>query len=483
MKKALIIVLAIAFGLGTVPMSSMAANTARTDSRTLAISEPVVETVGISISAENFADQFSGEPSKRRAASTKSRSYTALALSSIVINGADISFIATLSADAGEEHLPLKGRLSAGFKSQQGINSIIVNVTDNNAAYNVLLFEIFNAYEKDNLLIEPTLFAKPHVKFYMQDKAGQLYLFETELPEIFSKLEASQYKPSDSRNDALWAAGLAKYEITELPVDDEILGKLGLDDQAKMKLSASAALPYSGSTLARGLSTETRWQPTVNSTSYYIGTILHRFYSLPYIDYLHTNVRSSDSTWYARLRIAESLEYNGFVFYGQNFFAYKDIDFKFACGEKTNIIRTYHDGRAYAAMPSGTVFTLFENAVSTVPAGAAIATILNLFNSMRTWNPSYALSSTYSCTSGSVAEGAKLLGSRYILHENSYGGSSGHWFEYQVVTKFVIPSGGTNAAVNTVGAFKFEFDAIEYYTGLPVKHYSDYATLSYNAAP
>lgn len=451
MKRLLLSIL-LAFGLMFTMSNGVSAETTNN-------LKTEIQTNGISMSASEFSNMFSGEPSSRMSATyAKSISDTNISISNIVISGEDVSFIAALSIDNKTINLPVNGRLSSSYKAQHGINSTIIDIPDSIEGYNFLLFEIYNDTKENNLLVstqsdEKDLSTSPHLKIYLQDKDNTLYLFETAMPSAFSTLNASNYQKANKYRDSLWASRLVKHETLELSTDSTILAELGLDVKPL------------------GLNTWTTWvNPTTYYDSFYIGSDLVKCYSVPYVEYRHVNVRSQDSTWAAAFKVSEHTEISGLVYHGNNVFEYRNLKMAFASGDKSTFIRTFQEGKVYdytAIIPAtlgvgkSIAVSMLNKAVSALPSGSTFQTVLGYINTINSANGNVTLGSTGVTLTNrkTTAVGEKLT--KYSFEEcTDYDGNIniGHYFTYQGVLQYEAASGNTN----TVGALVVEFD--KYYT-------------------
>ena len=425
-------------------------------------SSDTIQADGIVMSTTDFKNTFSGEPSSRIPISkARSVSNASISLSNIVINNDTIDFTAVLTVNNTTTTLPVKGKLSSGHKVQQGINSIIIDVSNTVNGYNFLLFEICNDSDKNDLLVanrkNTTTFSTndPYIKIYMQDQNNNIYLFETKMPDVFSNLNANQFPKADKFKDSLWAVHLAKGETKELATDNTILQNFGLNTQTK------------------GLNTWSTWiSPTTYYHSFYVGSIYTQCWSMPYVEYKHVNVHSSDSTWIASFKIAEHMLAAGNTYYGNNVFEYKNLQISFGCGDKTTFVRTFQDGRMKTIpniLPamikeSGSIITinLLNKMVSALPYGSTFQTVLNSINSMNSTVGDVTLNSSTGINlmnSKTIAVGERLDDYSLDKCTNYNGGTNnGHYFTYQGVLQYDSAAGNTN----TVGALSFSFD--KYFT-------------------
>lgn len=416
-------------------------------------SSDTIQADGIVMSTTDFKNTFSGEPSSRIPISkARSVSNASISLSNIVINNDTIDFTAVLTVNNTTTTLPVKGKLSSGHKVQQGINSIIIDVSNTVNGYNFLLFEICNDSDKNDLLVanqkNTTTFSTndPYIKIYMQDQNNNIYLFETKMPDVFSNLNANQFPKADKFKDSLWAVHLAKGETKELVTDNTILQNFGLNTQTK------------------GLNTWSTWiNPTTYYHSFYVGSIYTQCWSMPYVEYKHVNVHSSDSTWIASFKIAEHMLAAGNTYYGNNVFEYKNLQISFGCGDKTTFIRTLQEGRmrknsSILQIGSEITVDLLKKVVSTLPYGSTFQTVLNSINSMNSTTTRIKLGNEGISLMGqkTTAVGEKLDKDYFLDKCTNYNGgtNNGHYFTYQATLQYDSAAGNTN----TVGALSFSFN-------------------------
>lgn len=417
--------------------------------------EKTIKIDGITITEQDFKDTFSGKPiSRKDISSVKSISSAKIALSDIALDDNNVSFVANLNVGNQKVTLQVNGNLYASYKTQNGINSAIIDTTPSTiSGYQFLLIELFNDSSDDNLLLtsrndKKNISNKPHMKLYMKDGEGKLYLFESEIPAVFANLEAINYPIADKDKDALWSKDLVKHEMTELPTDTDMLLKMGL-----LKNTTKA------------LNSWTLWNnPTTYYYAFYLGSDFVQCYSLPYVEYRHTNVSSGDSTWAASFKVAEHTTIGGITYYGNNVFEYRNLKIAFACGDKSTFIRTYQAGRVYDN--SGLVIkdvgksiavSLLNKAVTSLPYGSTFQSVLGYINTMSSASGNVTLGSTGVTLSNrkTTAVGEKLT--KYSVSKcTNYNGSTnnGHYFTYQAVLQYEATPGNTS----TVGALLVSFD-------------------------
>lgn len=219
------------------------------------------------------------------------------------------------------------------------------------------------------------------MRIYLEDEQGILYLYECALPKSLQKLSASDYLQADKYKDAIfWATDLVEHTIETFPVTEDILDEFDL------------------TTSSRALDEYSTWIPNDGyRDTFYVGTTKNICSSLPYLNYMHSNIESSaDTTWVASFRIAEHNNCGGTTLYGFNSFYYIELDLSVGCGDHTTILRIYHEGRMYKniytfeqLVEDGGTLTigLLGFVSSQVHIGSTLATVFNALNSLANLTP------------------------------------------------------------------------------------------------
>lgn len=184
---------------------------------------------GVSMTLVQFKNAFGVAPDKRTStySLTKKTDNLGIRIRNVFIKNEDISLIMELTKNETVVKLPLSGKLRASYKTENGINSIIVDVAGFINGYEILLFEIFNDDCYNNLLTNKELEGKSHIKIYLKDSEN-IYLFEANLPNAFLNLKANDYEKAEKHNDVLWASSLVEHEVKEVPTSDAIMEDLVL---------------------------------------------------------------------------------------------------------------------------------------------------------------------------------------------------------------------------------------------------------------
>ncbi|QNU66511.1 hypothetical protein EHE19_016875 [Ruminiclostridium herbifermentans] len=419
------------------------------------ISQTITEK-GIALSVEDFNKAMTGPESERQPKESCSSYKTVdLQIKNLNLNGSTISFDANAKYSGEKSDISASGSLYAGFKAQNGMNSIVGNLEDLTGNFKILLFEIFNDSSKDNLLVKNEINEKPHLKMYLLDSNKDILFFEIELPKVLEQLNANAFSEGDSKNDLYWFTELAKpTEIKNISTDKEIMQKLGIPTTKKRALG--------------GYST---WaNPTTYYKAFYVGNDYTQCYSLPYLEYKHVNVASQDSTWTAAFKVAEHTQVGNYTYYGNNVFSYRNLQINFGCGDKSTFVRTFQEGRMYdytsyikgiKSLYDTITASLGKKVVSTLPYGSTLNTILGYFNTLTSQSGEVTLGGGAVSLSDrkTVAVGQKLA--KYEFEEcTDHGGQilNGDYYIYQALLQYESTSG---TSVSTVGALQLKFDVYD----------------------
>ena len=427
-----------------------------TSAHSIASSSEEVNTTGISMTPETFKSTFSGTPNMRNCTVTSAVTQsTHLTLSDISITKRTLTLNANLTTNNTSTSFPITGNLSAGFRSQAGINSIIVEVYEPQKDYNILLFEIYNDSTQDSLLITntDTLSTSPHVKLYIQDSSDTMFLFEFLMPDVFQSLTATNYPTANKNYDALWwAHDFVAHQNTSLTTTPELLTKLGIDTQTR---AANDTYTW-------------EYAQTFYDTFYLAGSLVE-CWSLPYIEYKYTDVESADSTWFARFKIAERTEIQGITYYGTNAYQYRNLKISFGGGDKTIFNRTYQQGRfteektlGDILIESGKNITFAFLRYTAQRVGISdYSTVSNILNNMVSTNKTIKLGTdNIYLTAENVSAVGEQLPTKYVFHSSTKQGSNstaGDYYLFQAITQY--EEGPGNAS--TTGILRFSFD-VEY---------------------
>lgn len=200
MKKILAIISAICLTLGMIPCANA--------------SNPN----GLIMSADTFATYYTKDVPT--AISTQNNPEIASAtvnLSDIAYDDAShqVSFSATIRENNDATTLAISGELLNSYKQEKGINSIVGVLHTATPNAEVLHFEIYNSSEQDLLYMRDEYRNKPHLKLYMRIN-GQLYFFETDIPNELRNIVIEQAGEDKSRNmlyDGFWFANIIEADV------------------------------------------------------------------------------------------------------------------------------------------------------------------------------------------------------------------------------------------------------------------------------
>ena len=409
------------------------------------------------MSASEFTNTFSGDPNTRvSTCSISSVDNPEIALSNITIGATTVSLNAILNTSGETTVLPISGTLAAGYKTNQDINSIIIEVADQIKGYTVLLFEIYNdtAEDMDLLTTSPmvqTLGNTPHIRLYLQGPDDDVFLFEFEMPVCFAALNSSDYPAADAYKDVYWAWDLVVHETASIPTDAQMSNMLIAQNQSRA-LGAFSTLAYG----------ETFYD------SFYIALRHYEIWSLPYIEYKHTNVSSADSTWIASFKVSERVDIDGTMHAGTpNPFVYKNLKIALAAGANTTFIRTFQEGHFddswgnTLAAGSRVAVSILKHIVGTIPYSSTFLTALEWISAMSSVNTNIVLGSqNIDLADQKVTAVGEHLGTYRFYRSTARGGD---YFTLHAVTQ---SEGATNSK-NTTGALVVSFD-IEFNNTLEV---------------
>ncbi len=406
------------------------------------VRETEITTTGITISTLEFQQYFSDLPSKRPSMKSMQKQNTEIVISDIIIIKDKINFNMLLTGDEISIKVPVEGKLTSGYKTQNGMNSIIIEVAEPILGYEFLLFEVYNDVNGRNMLVvDESVAKKPHIKIYLKDQNDCMYLFEQAMPSIFAGLNANSYQEANKYKDALWAINFVKHNVKKVPVDNSILQQLGIEISSK------------------ALGSLTTWtNPYMFVDEFYVGLDAASCTSLPYVEYKHTNVTQADSTWMAYFKVAEHMNVAGNTYYGNNVFEYRNLRMAFACGDNSIFIRSFQNGKlkhyvnlSIFQQGQNIAVQLLNKVFNSLPHGATLQTVLGYLNSLSSSAGTVCLGSEgVTIHSGKATAIGEQLNSEYILTKNF--NSGGEYFLYQAV----LHSEGSGSG-NTVGALRVSF--------------------------
>ena len=349
-----------------------------------------LEASGLTLTSQDFAQHFFGEPTNRLL--PRSLMNTSISLSNIFIDERDIAIDMTIGSGEHTVSIPVVGRLYASNSTQMGVNSMVVDVLKSVEGFDILLFEIHNDYAAGlfdpfttRLTRDASLSARPHVKIYIQGPSGEIYLFEIDLPHEFSHLNAFSMPLVSGGMDINWRLQFVEPEVREIPLTRESMESLDVNailsshgipiedtviswhnpEQGMMYLDQNVVdfshIIIDDSEDLISLDTlsfeATSWS---NSWVTFLGQ--HQFLTPNWSSqhghhYIHTlatafvwvrvaDVYTQDTTWIAEFYITENSVHSvtGQVFTGLDQIRVWNLDMRFAAGGNTNFSRTFYGG-------------------------------------------------------------------------------------------------------------------------------------------
>ncbi len=432
---------------------------------------------GVTMMPAEFTNTFSGKPCERKNALSREKlRLLSVSVSDVEIVNNSISLTVHLKDGENTTVLPIEGRLAASSLTANNINSTIIEVGKPVNGYTVKLFQIVNGKIDDLLLLNGIGIGEdlkniPHIKLYLQDESNDLYLFEGKMPQCFARLNAALYDKAGKEHDYLqWARDLVVHNVSSIKTTEETSRLLGLEENSRALNSFSI-----------------RGYETTFTDEFYLGGHLVSCMSMPYIEFKHTNVSLSDSTWVVSFKIAEHTKYQdgAIIGYGNNAFAYRDLKVAFAAGDNTTFIRTYQEGRLYNDTTNkyysngGDLTVSFLKAlVNALPNGSTFLSGLECIRAIVPYSTSVVLgNNAITLHSGKVKAVGESFPGLYLEECSNQGGAVnvGDYFTFHAVTQYEECFGDTE----TVGALLVEFN-IEFSNQLTVATPFEFA-LEYTA--
>lgn len=129
-----------------------------------------------------------------------------MSMSNFQITDDQLSCDVSIKTENKSVDLKISGVLACGCRNQNDINSVIVEVPDQQEGFKVRLFEIFNDTSEKNplLMCNDSLTGTRHIKLYLEDADGVIYLLETAMPDVLMDLNAGDYREADKYKDVLF---------------------------------------------------------------------------------------------------------------------------------------------------------------------------------------------------------------------------------------------------------------------------------------
>lgn len=410
------------------------------------------ETVtGNSMTVEDFSQKFG---SKERVDLDSNTSISNLdsvtplmEISSININNNQITFVATVTNNGVSQDLLASGQLYNSFRQQDGTNSIIGKLNDENENFKVAYFNIFNDTEDAWFYSDNSWYMLPHLKVYLEDMSGNLLLFETEIPESLKNLVIENSENSPEEVDSFWFMPyITSYTIAEVPgtgsdaVIDDIF-------YAKPTTRASGG--------------ETYYLPEYELEALFNGVI----YENTAQPSIYFDINNIPSTGYWRidfeLENCATTVY-GNTYPGSSFIAFSDIQFAVGAGQYTTLdfYTIFGDGNKKSGLTFSEGSSIAINLVSlgadalgvTIPpVGVAVSTIKSILEATMT-KTNVVIGSQYSENIEPQSLGIGVtLPSGYTLTDE------GHNFCIKVDASF-DDFGDDVSSINTPMSFRCFFD-------------------------
>lgn len=435
---------------------------------TVALSTASTSNEAYVISVDDFSKVFSGPYSKEtvsKLTAERGLQTTNISVSNILLNREMLSCTINLTVGGKLVKLPISGKLASGVRNQLGMNSIVVEVPGKVSGYTVRLFEIVNDSKEDTWLLYDSLDAsnsvsgKPHMRIYLEDQNGVLYLMESALPTVLQKLSSNSYPQADKYKDAIfWATDIVEHTFEKIPVTDELIAEFGL------------------STNARNLEDYLYWMPeSAYYDTFYVGNTKNVCSSLPYVKYLHKDLDSSaDTTWIVAFNVAEHNSVGGTTLYGYNSIYYTNLDISIACGDYTTMLETSHEGRMYEYDSTTEIFGnaaeitigFLKSTWPSLPIGSTYVSLLGLLDNMTNLPLAYHTitlgSSSADLFSNKVCAVRENLGVKRISECTDRQGANNVVIhdvgDYYTIHLDVTRIGSPESTTTTMGMLMFSFD-------------------------
>ncbi len=429
-------------------------------SQTAVYAENMMETdlqlQGAVLSREDFNRAFVGEDANLDPQSCKSFAEVKAEIQGLRVSGKTVTFRLVVYHDGRDVSQSFVGEILRGRKNDKDIYSLVGRFSSDNeteAALRVILMNSLGAND-DSLLFAKHLNMTSHMKLYLEDEDGKLLFFETETPAVLKNYAVESLETDNS--DYTWALPFVMQQPEEIDTTPEIATKMGI----RTEYSTMALDGYSTWTNSKTF--------TLHTTI--AGDPVH-IYSLPYVEYKHTNVNSQPGSWTASFKVAEHTNYNGETLWGNNVFQYTGVDIRFSAGSRTyftsfqqqgSMIQSTFWGDSAKQNGGKIAITLLSKASGTF--GEIISytqAVNNLFSALSTDHDVY-LGSTYSQL---LPERSRVAGHKlkdintdyyYLDKCTNYNGGTrnGHYYMLQVTPQYDGVSGGS---INTSGCLRVDF--------------------------
>jgi len=333
----------------------------------------------------------------------------------------------------GTKVLPVRGTIYNGNRN----GAIVVYVPDFINGYEVLLIEINMTPETHNLLLPEShqegLYGRAHVKVYLMNMDGQIYLFENEIPEAFLTLHENDFEELNNHSDLSWARDFIEGEYREYSEDEvtlELLEALGLSDD----YGYSGFVPF-----GLGSFSTVMYGSGVFTYTYIAGRERFRYNSRPQMRHRRNNIgRNATNDFDVEFRIAEAFiqEWTDGThiqsLVGTGFWNYRQVEAAVQLGNHTHInhFTTHgrmvrHNGISSSARAAGNAVSTRIMTAAGIPtsAQAALDAVRAAANAAHT-NVTLGPNGVYRRTARTTRAGRRM-GSEYRLHHNT-GSTNGH---------------------------------------------------------
>lgn len=433
-----------------------------------------ISVTGEKMKIQDYKDVY-GKPFNERKSKDEIESFEniSIQINSVVVNDNKIE----LDYQIGEYKKKISGSL---YNSRRNMDNIVA-VFDSDEECDILFFEIVKGTQEVNLLYNTLLNGQPHIKIYLRDSLDYIYLFETNLPELFKNINISTSEECDVYKDYLWYLKIVDgYEVdNSLVTEDYITIGMSQDEteQIKRNIAIAANKPYEEildtySTTSSNVRATKLWGGKVYKmeTTNGVDETTHYFYP-------HGQVRimkvtsEGENRWWATLEISEhtSTKMIGSTseadaVYGVNRFCVRNIEMASVCGNATAIVESKFSGTAkeyhkftndILKTTGDTIGAIFFEKVCDTPVVNTAATIMSwLLNITDNVCDTVVLGAA---NAGSQLVADELSGVRidvgdYYLNKYTEA-TNGHIFKLHVML-----SGLSNTIATTTGAFKINYD-------------------------
>lgn len=181
-------------------------------------SSPGISADGVALTQTEFSQKYAtterADLLQTASAQTLNKTAPAIDIVSAVVNGSQITFVANITADGESKQLLASGPLYKGYVQEIGSNSVVGALEDQNENFKVIWFNIYNDTTDALFYSDSTWYLRPHLKVYLEDSSGELFLFETEIPKsLLSVTPLEEFAPSHL--DCFWFLQYVPYTFTE----------------------------------------------------------------------------------------------------------------------------------------------------------------------------------------------------------------------------------------------------------------------------